>query len=608
MIPVDADNLDQMIEEFSSDELLNLSEDLLKIAIELTMQDDLELPEIESVARSNDLLAIIPKIVASRLNKAELYSQKFTALDQEDLIFAGYTVDELRSVKKLLEDVLSLIERRSRDDLNDIYREVFDELKDNFEINPGFYRKALCKVNEAYRIQSRHLMTTAIEVYKKVTFYNFDHFLHQNPGELEEYQEHLTNAIELIESSEIQEKYGEQLHELRKTLILVLEALNTQAIGTGFSTKKISYIHDILYHIRQRPEEYIFEVLQRFSQLGKDRQRVEDYMPPEEIAVRYSSRYIKHNRVLLSFITNPIDVNQDILLESANTVLKNLSDALNVKLRFIRTGRLCEQILDDYTTTDHLFSPYSQDVLKRYYDQLSYSLAILEKYTINSDYLENLQEQCYRISIKLVESSEEEHLEELISLVQRYQIYAARRLFALRISTLCIFISSRSARQLSHIATEKILTVCRDVIQYKYDFLKPSSIYLESRFDLEYYREPVLSKIDAALHILQTGEMEEAPETVSEEAVPEISTQLEEEDESRLKPFFSQLVIDCLALKVQELDTLPTIVPADQPLTREEIVSRIDAAKDHIQYFLKQLNEESVLFLESYQPQDDVSA
>ncbi len=58
-------------------------------------------------------------------------------------------------------------------------------------------------------------------------------------------------------------------------------------------------------------------------------------MTPEEIAVRYRTRYIKHNRVLLSFISNPIDVKQDFILEVINTILQNLSFALNVKLQFI---------------------------------------------------------------------------------------------------------------------------------------------------------------------------------------------------------------------------------------------------------------------------------
>lgn len=603
MIPLDADNIDQIMEEFSSDELLNLSEDLLNIAIELTMQDDLELPEIESVARSNDLLAIIPKVIAARLNKAEIYSQKFASLDHEDLIFAGYSINELRSIRKLLEDVLTLVERRTYDDLNDIYREVFDDLKENFEVNATLYRKALQNVNEAYRIQSRHLMTRAIEVYKKVTFYNFEHFLHENVSVLEEYQEHLNNAIELIESSEIHEKYVDQLHGLRKTLILVLEALNTQAIGTGFSTKKISYIHDILYHIRHDPEEYIFEVLQRFATTSKDHV-LQGYMTPEEIAVRYKTRYTKHNRVLLSFISNPVDVSNDVVLEIGNNILKNLSIALNVKLGFIRTNRLCDQISNAASEAVDSSVPYTQDKLSSDYDQLTYSLNILEQYTINSDYLEALQEKCYRTAIILLEWAEGDHLQEIIDVLQHYQIYAARRLFVLRISTLCIFISSHSAYQLSTIASEKILKVGRDVIQYKYDFLKPSSIYLESRFDLEHYREPVLSKIEAAIQIVQTGLPSERPSESPDSHSPD---QFSAEEQDLLKPFFSQLVIDCLALKVQELDNLPIIVPENQSLTREEILLRIDASKDHISYFLKQYKEESHRFLETYQQQDEIS-
>ncbi len=604
MIPLNADNIDQIIEEFSSDELLDLGEDLLNIAIEMTMQEDLELPEIESVARSNDLLAIIPKVVASRLNKAEIYSQKFASLDYEDLIFAGYALSELRSIRKRLEDVLSLVERRTYDDLNDIYREIFEDLRENFEVNAALYRKALQNVNEAYRIQSRHLMTRAIEVYKKVTFYNFEHFLHKDVTVLEEYREHLNNAIELIESSEIHEKYADQLHGLRRTLILVMEALSTQAIGTGFSTKKLSYIHNILYHIRHNPEEYIFEVIQRFATISKEH-ALQGYMTPEEMAVRYKTRYIKHNRVLLSFISNPIDVSQDSMLEIANTILKNLSVALNVKLTFIRTGWLCDQITAaaSKTTPGDSPLPYPQDELSSYYEQLIHSLRILEQYTINSNYLEDLQEKCYRTAIILVEWSGGDHLSEIIAVLERYQIYSARRLFVLRISTLCIFISSHSAIHLATIASEKILSVCRDVIQYKYDFLKPSSIYLESRFDLEYYREPVLSKIETGIQIVQTGQFPQQTEKETQQQVPVPFTP---EEQARLKTFFSQLVIDCLALKVQELDTLPNILPEDQPITKEEILSRVAASKEHIKYFLKKHAKESQLFLETYHQHDEI--
>ena len=607
MINLHDDNIDQIIEEFSSNELINLSDDLLKVAIELTLQEDLDISEIDSIARGNDLLAIIPKIIASRLNKAELYSQKFASFNQEDLVFAGYSITELRNIRKLLEDVISLVERQSRDDL---YREVFDELKDNFELDAAIYRNALNNVNEAYRIQSRHLMSHAIETYKKVTSYNFEHFLHEEIGVLEGYREHLNNAIELLESSEIRGKYAEQLHELRETLILVLEAMNTHIIGHGFSHKRISYIHDILYHIRHDPDEYIFKVIRRFATISHEK-TLQGYMTPEEIAVRYRTRYIKHNRVLLSFISNPIDVNNDFILEVTNTLLQNLSIALNVKLQFIRTGQLCDQIFQASSGTDvDTKPPYSQTSLESFYQQVNNILTILERYTINSDYLESLQEKCYRASVILLEWFQGDNSLEIIDILRRYQIYAARRLFVLRISTLCMFISSHSAGQLSSIASEKILTVCRDLIQFKYDFLKPSSIYLESMFDLDSYRKPVLSKIEEAITIVHSTQISQAETTPKsyQNIVPaplhNIPITLDSNEQISLKSFFSQLVIDCLALKVQELDEPPKDGAEERSLSRVEIQVQLASSKERTIYFLKKHQEENQLFLELYQSQE----
>lgn len=594
MINLNDDNIDQIIEEFSSDELIHLSDDLLNIAIELTLQDDLDLSVVDSISKSNDLLVIIPKVIASRFNKADLYSRKFASFNNEDLVFAGYPVDELRHIRKLLEDVIALVEKRTTDDLHVLYHEIFEELKDNIEINVTLYRNALDNVNEAYRIQSRHLMSRAIEVYKHVTSSSSEHILYESVATLEAYQEHLHSAVELLESSDIQDKYSEQLHGLRNTLILVLESLNTHIIGTGFSGEKISHIHDILYHIRHEPEGYIFEVIRRFATISKERELL-GYMSPEEIAVRYKTRYIKHNRVLLSLISNPINVNQEFLLEVANNILKNLSSALNVKLRFIRTGKLCNQIIDAFEKSgSHKPSLYTQEELMSYYEQLSDLLAVLENYTTNSDYLEALQEKCCRATIILLEWFADDHLPKLEDVVQRYQVYAARRLFTLRISTLCMLISSRSAHQLSFIASEKILTVCRDLIQYKYDFLKPSSIYLEAMFDLDRYREPVLSKIEEAVQLIQTTQ------NINQE-IPQQTSPLSPQQQARLKAFFSPLVIDCLAMKVQEFDDSTTVMPEDTPLSKEDIQIRINSSKDRINYFLRKHEEESQLFIETYQ-------
>ena len=588
MIPVDAENLDQILEEFSSDELIHLSDDLLQIAIELTLQDGLDIAAVD-FTKGNELLVIIPKVIAARLNKAETYSKKFATLNKEELIFVGYSISELNTIRTLLEDVISLIDRRTKDDLDVLYHEVFEELKTTIELDTSLYRRALANVNEAFRIQSRHVMTRAIEIYKQITTYDFEHFLHEELPTLEEYREYLNSAVGLLETSALGEKFLAQLSGLRKTLMLVLEALNANTIGAGFSEKRISYTDDILYHMRHEPEEFIFEVIRRFSRVSRDRVLL-DYMKPEEIAIRYRTRYIKHNRVLLSLISNPIDVSQDFVLEVTNNILKNLSTALNVKLQFIRTGNICDQLLEISSAQGATAKPaYTQEELNNAYKQVGDVLAILENYTIRSNYLEALQEKCYRAAIQILEWFKDEFLLELAEMLRRYQIYAARKLFTLRISTLCLVISSQTSEELLNLASEKILAVCRDLIQYRYDFLAPSSVYLESRFDLEKYREPVLSNIDQAIQLLQ--QMRASRKRGDKSPTPR---------EKRAK-IFSQMIIDSLALKVQELDDSPQSLLDDKTATMREIRLRITTSKERITYFLKQHEEDQKLFLKHYQ-------
>ena len=136
MKSVESQNIDRILDAFSSEELIDLSDDLLRVAMELTLRDDLDIPEIDSIAKGNDLLVIIPKIVASRLNKAEIFSKKFANLKKEDLFFAGYSIADLRNIRKLLEDVVNLAEKRTQDDLSMLYREVFEEVKDTAD-RPG---------------------------------------------------------------------------------------------------------------------------------------------------------------------------------------------------------------------------------------------------------------------------------------------------------------------------------------------------------------------------------------------------------------------------------------------------------------------------------------
>lgn len=587
MIPLDAENIDQIVEEFSSDELVNLSDDLLRIAIELTLQEDLDIAAV-NFNRGNELLVIIPKVIASRLNKAETFVRKFAEIKKEDLIFVGYSLAELTTIKKLFEDVITLFERRTPTDLHALYHEIFEELKTSIEFDVTQYRQALENVNEAFRIQSRHVMTRAIEVYKRVTAYDFELFLHEEMATLEKYREYLGQAVQLIETSDLDEKFAAQLQGLRNTLILVLEALNTNTIGAGFSEKKIAYSDEILHQIRHEPEAYIFQVIRRFARVSPEHELL-DYMKPEEIAIRYRTRYIKHNRVLLSLISNPIDVAQDFVLEVTNNILKNLSTALNVKLQFIRTGQLCDRLLALAAASDAAtLSAYTQEELNQAYIKVADSLSILEGYTIRSDYLEALQEKCYRTSILILEWFKDEFVMELAEILRRYQIYAARKLFTLRISTMCLVISSRTPADLVRMASQKILGVCRDLIQYRYDFLKPSSVYLESRFDLEKYRMPVLDKLEEAIQLIETHRAE-------------IEQRAATPQEKRAKSLFSQMTIDSLALKVQELDDSPQSLARDKTLTKREIRLRITTSKDRIRYFLKQYEEDRQLFLKHYQ-------
>lgn len=594
MRPLEAENIDQIVEEFSSDELINLSDDLLQIAIELTLQDDLDISSVD-FNKGNELLVIIPKIIAARLNKAETYCKKFAELKKEDLIFAGYSLNELTNIRKLLEDVINLIEHRTQDALNVLYHEVFEELKTSVSMDVNLYRRALENVNEAYRIQSRHVMTRAIDIYKHVNAYNFELFLHEDLQTVEGYRGHLSQAIELLTSSELGEKFAEQLHGLRNTLILVLEALNANTIGAGFSRERMSYIDEILFHIRHEPDEYIFEVIRRFSRVSQDRVLL-DYMKPEEIAIRYRTRYIKHNRVLLSLISNPIDVSQDFVLEVTNNILKNLSTALNVKLQFIRTSNICDHLIEAASNMVDNVYPYTQAELTDAYKQVGDVLTILENYTIRSDYLEALKEKCYQTAIIILEWFKDEFLLELAETLRRYQIYAARKLFTLRISTLCLVVSSNKPEELMRLASEKILRVCRDLIQYRYDFLKPSSVYLESRFDLEKYRTPVLETIEKTIQYSQHAPPEKIASPSEDSA--------ESSAENRKKSVFSQMVIDSLALKVQELDDSPQSLLGAKAATKREIRLRISTSKERIAYFLKQYEEDRQLFLQHYQSEE----
>ncbi|GAK52126.1 hypothetical protein U14_03376 [Candidatus Moduliflexus flocculans] len=587
MMPLADDNIEQLIEAFSSDDLMNLSEDLLNIAIELTLQDDFDLSMTGSIAKSNDLLAIIPKIIASRLSKADLYSRKFLALDYEDLAFAGYSLEELRGIRKLLEDVIALFEKRSFSESHLLYRDVFEELKDSIEVDLELYRRALNNVNDAYKIQSRHVMNAAIDVYKRVNAMNFEHLLHEKLFVLEEQQRHLNNAIELLESKDFQDKYSEQLSGLRTTLIVVLEAISTQTINADVSKKRALSLDNILYHTRNNSEEYILRVLRRFAHISKDR-KLSGYLLPEEIAARYKSSYIKHNRVLLSVISNPLHVRQADLLILTNEVLKNLSSALNVKLTFVETCRLCQEVLRESGETFEQTSPPEQrrQLLARIIDVLR----ILETYPTNSEYLETLQGKGYEAALVLLQSMQAAQSLAMANLLRQYQVYTARRLFALRISRLCMYISAHTPRQLSRLASERVLTLCRDLVRYKYDSLRPSSVYLEAMFDLDEYKDPVLMKLEKTLQILQGKipiELDDSTAVVQERIT--------------LTPSFSQLVIDCFALKVQELDKVVEPLTSSYDMRPSELQAHIDSSRERIHYFLAQHQQENQLVVTTYE-------
>lgn len=592
MIPLADDNIEQLIEAFSSDELMNLSEDLLNIAIELTLQDDFDLSMTGSIAKSNDLLAVIPKIIASRLSKADLYSRKFLALDHEDLAFAGYSLEELRGIRKLLEDVVALFEKRSFSQTHQIYRDVFEELKDSIEIDLDLYRRALSKVNDAYKIQSRHVMNAAIGVYKRVNAMNFEHLLHEKLFVLEEQQRHLNNAIELLESTDFQEKYGEQLHGLRNTLIVILEAISTQTINSDVSKKRTLSLDDILYHTRENPEDYLLRVLRRFAHISKDRIH-SGFLPPEEIAARYKSSYIKHNRVLLSLISNPLHANQSDLLMLTNGVLKNLSSALNVKLAFVETCRLCQEM--QQTPADAFEQAYPIEQRRQLFARITDVLRILETYPTNSEYLETLQGKGYEAAIMLLGHLQAAQSLTMANLLRQYQVYTARRLFALRISRFCMYISAHAPHQLARLASERILTVCRDLIRYKYDFLRPSSVYLEEMFDLDEYKDPVILKLEKTLQIVQ-GKMADSEDDHQGAAVQERIT---------LHPSFSQQVIDCFALKVQELDAVVEPLTPQQAISASELQAYIDSSRERIRYFLGQHQQENQLVVTSYEEEQE---
>jgi hypothetical protein len=232
---------------------------------------------------------------------------------------------------------------------------------------------------------------------------------------------------------------------------------------------------------------------------------------------------------------------------------------------------------------------YTQAELNDAYKQVGDVLAILENYTIRSDYLETLQEQCYQAALIILEHFKDEFLLELAEILRRYQIYAARKLFTLRISTLCLVVSSKTPEELAQLASEKILRVCLSLIQYRYDFLKPSSVYLESRFDLEKYRTPVLQRIEDTVDLIQqsAADLKHSPDVFP--------------TEKRKKSLLSQMVIDCLALKVQELDDSPQSLLGDKAATKREIRLRITTSKERIKYFLQQYEEDRELFMQHYQ-------
>lgn len=261
--------------------------------------------------------------------------------------------------------------------------------------------------------------------------------------------------------------------------------------------------------------------------------------------------------------------------------------ALNIKLQFVRTQALCSKLLE--TDPEVSLCTYSQTKLNELYGRLTNVNEILESYPVHSKYLEELQEYCYKALIAILKCFGNEYLLELADIFRRYQTYAARKLFTLRISILCRYIYIQTEEELAAITSIKIMTVCRGLIEYQYHFLKPKSGLLDTEFDLEWYREPVLQKIESTIRYMQS---EQANRTTQEKFT---------------KSLFSQLVIDSLALKVQELDDSTRKIREDKIVSVPELQGRIKSAQERIRYFLKQHDEESqsgyIKFSESVAPE-----
>jgi len=139
------------------------------------------------------------------------------------------------------------------------------------------------------------------------------------------------------------------------------------------------------------------------------------------------------------------------------------------------------------------------------------------------------------------------------------------------------------------------------LIEYKYGSLNPASLQFEAMFELERYRMPILTKIDTVLPLLRANLAAKAGGGARVSAASESAeTALSAEEQSLRKTFLSQLVIDCLALKVQELDESPQF-HVDPASSAAEIDTQIASARERISYFLKSHQEESQQFIEIYQ-------
>jgi hypothetical protein len=130
-------------------------------------------------------------------------------------------------------------------------------------------------------------------------------------------------------------------------------------------------------------------------------------------------------------------------------------------------------------------------------------------------------------------------------------------------------------------------------------------------FDLERYREPVLSKVEAAIQYVETDRstQQDTEETLHQNidlGAPQHLSLFTPEKLASLEPLFSQLVIDCLALKVQEFDdSSRKTMLEESSLSRREIQVQITSSRERIEYFLKQHQEESQLFIETYQEEEE---